>query len=162
MKKSDLLRFMNFWPPYIGSGVRVKRIAPDLRSIEVEMKLRFWNQNYVGTHFGGSLYAMTDPFYMLMLIENLGKNYVVWDKAAHIKFKSPGRGKVHTRFDLDVSQIAAIKAEADEKGRAEPHFIVRILNEDNELVAEVEKVLSVKTKESATSPTASHSNRNNG
>ena len=71
-----------FWPPFLGAGIRVKHIAPDMKAIDVEMKLRWWNANYVGTHFGGSLFAITDAFYMLMLMANLGNDYIVWDKAA--------------------------------------------------------------------------------
>ncbi|HRE31512.1 MAG TPA: DUF4442 domain-containing protein [Candidatus Berkiella sp.] len=77
MNKSFLLRLINFWPPYLGAGVRVKRMSKNMTHIKVEMNLRFWNKNYVNTHFGGSLYSMVDPFYMLMLMENLGKEYIV-------------------------------------------------------------------------------------
>jgi len=85
--------FMNVWPPFLGAGIRVTRLQPDWRAIDVEMKLRFWNANFVGTHYGGSLYSMTDPFYMLMLIENLGRDYIVWDKSASIRFPSRAKAK---------------------------------------------------------------------
>ncbi len=71
LRKEILLRFLNFWPPDLGAGIRIKKMAADITTIEVEMKLRFWNKNYVGTHFGGSLYYMADPFFMLILMENL-------------------------------------------------------------------------------------------
>ena len=91
-KKSHALRrWINFWPPFLGAGIRIQYIAPDMKSVDVEMKLHFWNANYVGTHFGGSLFAMTDPFYMLMLIANLGSDYIVWDKAATSATESRGR-----------------------------------------------------------------------
>ena len=111
MKKSLAFRLLRFWPPYLGAGVNVTFISPDFRKIKVEMKTRFWNKNYVGTHFGGSLYSMVDPFFMLMLMENLGKNYVVWDKAATIRFKKPGRGRVHAQFELMESEIEKIRDE---------------------------------------------------
>jgi len=78
-------RWINLWPPSLGAGIRVKHIAPDMKAVDVEVKLRWWNANYVGTHFGGSLFAMTDAFYMLMLMANLGRDYIVWDKAASIR-----------------------------------------------------------------------------
>jgi hypothetical protein len=146
MKKSSLLRLLSLWPPYLGAGVRVRRIAPDFRSIDVEMKLRFWNQNYVGVHFGGSLYAMTDPFIMLMLIENLGKDYVVWDKAASIRFRRPGKGRVRVRFELSQERLDEIRRQADELPKVEPVFQVAIVNDEGEVVAEVEKTLWVKRK----------------
>ncbi len=146
MKKSTLLRLMSFWPPYLGAGVRVTHIAPDFTSVSVEMRLRFWNRNYVGTHFGGSLYAMADPFLMLMLIENLGKDYIVWDKAATIRFKRPGRGTVRAHFRLEREQIESIRASADQNAKIEPEFRVQVLDESGAVVAEIEKVLYVRRK----------------
>ncbi len=64
---------MNVWPPFVGAGIRVRHIAPDFRSVTVDMRLRWSNRNYVGTHFGGSLYAMADPFLMVMLLHNSGR-----------------------------------------------------------------------------------------
>jgi Domain of unknown function (DUF4442) len=93
-----LRRWVNLWPPFLGAGIRVIRIAPDMKAVDVEMKLRWWNANYVGTHFGGSLYAMTDPFYMLMLMANLGCDYIVWDKAGSIRYRRPGRARCARNF----------------------------------------------------------------
>lgn len=100
LKKRNMRLYMNVWPPFVGAGIRVTRLDADWRAIDVEMKMRFWNSNYVGTHYGGSLYSMTDPFYMLMLIENLGRDYIVWDKAATIRFRKPGTGKMRAEFRL--------------------------------------------------------------
>jgi hypothetical protein len=94
---------LNVWPPFLGAGIRVNRFQPDWKGIEVEMKLRRWNSNYVGTHYGGSLYSMADPFYMLMLIENLGSDYIVWDKSATIRFKKPGKGRLPPRSAYPTS-----------------------------------------------------------
>ncbi|HUP56259.1 MAG TPA: DUF4442 domain-containing protein [Bdellovibrionota bacterium] len=149
MKKTSLLRLLNLWPPYLGAGIRVKRIAPDFRSIDVEMNLRFWNQNYVGVHFGGSLYAMTDPFIMLMLMENLGKDYIVWDKAASIRFRKPGKGRVRVRFELSQERLDEIRRQADELPKVEPVFQVQITGDAGEVIAEVEKTLWVKRKTEA-------------
>src|SRR3954471_228439 len=96
--KRNMRTVLNLYPPFLGAGIRVKRLDPDWRTIEVEMKLRRWNTNYVGSHYGGSLYSMTDPFYMLMLIENLGRDYIVWDKSATIRFRRPGKGTVVAKF----------------------------------------------------------------
>ncbi len=137
---------MSLWPPFLGAGIRVKTLAPDMREVIVEMRLRPWTKNYVGTHYGGSLYSMTDPFYMAMLIENLGSDYVVWDKAATIRFKRPGRGLVTAHFRLGQADLDRIKAEVAEKGRSQPTFQVLVKNEQDEVVAEVDKLLSVKPK----------------
>ena len=98
--KRHMRQLMNLWPPFLGAGIRVKRLQSDWKEIDVEMNLHFWNANFVGTHYGGSLYSMTDPFYMLMLIENLGRDYIVWDKSANIRFRKPGNGRVVARFRL--------------------------------------------------------------
>jgi hypothetical protein len=147
MKKTWLLRLINFWPPYLGSGVKVIHISPDVRSIEVRMDLKFWNRNYVGVHFGGSLYAMTDPFFMLMMMENLGSEYIVWDKAAAIRFRKPGKGRVYAKFSLAQEDIDSVKAAADNGPKAEPIFTVCVLDGAGDVVAEVEKTLYVRRKD---------------
>lgn len=142
--KRVMLRTINFWPPYLGAGIRVTYRNASLTAVDVEMKLRFWNRNYVGTHFGGSLYSMIDPFFMLMLIENLGPGYIVWDKAATIRFRKPGRGKVRAEFRLSDDQLARIRRDAAEGEKLEPAFLVQIKDEQGDLVAEVEKLLYVR------------------
>jgi len=150
--RSWLLRLMNLYPPFLGAGVRV-RPGADLSSFDVRMKLAFWNRNYVGTQFGGSLYSMCDPFYMLILLEALGPGYLVWDKAATIRFRRPGRGAVRAHFEIPPERIAEIRAAADRDGKVEPVLVARILDEQGELVAEVEKVLSVRRREEPRGPT---------
>jgi hypothetical protein len=142
-----LQRWVNIYPPYLGAGVRATRISDDFRSVEVEMPLRFYNRNYVGTHFGGSLYAMVDPFYMLMLINILGPDYIVWDKAATIRFKKPGKGVMKASFHLSEEQIAEIRAAADTQPKVEPQFQVVIKDAEGNVVAEVDKLLYVRKKD---------------
>lgn len=148
--RRHLLRLMSFWPPFLGAGIHLKRIDLDQREIEVEMKLRPWTKNLVGTHYGGSLYSMTDPFYMAILIECLGKDYVVWDKAATIRFKKPGTGKVTAKFRVEEADLDRIKAEVAANGRSQPTFQVMVKNEAGETVAEVDKLLSIKARSSRT------------
>ena len=142
-----LRRWINLWPPLLGAGIRVTHIAPDTRAIDVEMKLRFWNANYVGTHFGGSLFAMTDPFYMLMLMANLGRDYVVWDKAATIRYRKPGRGRVRAEFRLSDSQIGDVREKLKTMAKYEPVFVLEVKDEAGVVIAEVEKTLHVRKKE---------------
>ena len=142
-----LHRRINFYPPYLGAGVRVTSMSDDFRDIEVEMPLRFYNRNYVGTHFGGSLYSMVDPFYMLMLINILGPDYIVWDKAAAIRFKKPGKGIMKATFELTEAKITEIRAAAETQPKVEPQFQVLVRDEEGNVVAEVDKLLYVKKKE---------------
>lgn len=141
-----LKRWVNLYPPYLGAAVRVTYIANDFRRIEVEMPLRFYNRNYVGTHFGGSLYSMCDPFYMLMLINILGPDYIVWDKAATIRFKKPGKGVMKATFELTEEKIAEIRAAAEVQPKVEPQFQVLVKDAEDAVVAEIDKVLYIKKK----------------
>jgi acyl-coenzyme A thioesterase PaaI-like protein len=137
---------VSIWPPYLAAGIRVTRADPDLRVVEVEMRMWPWNRNYVGTHFGGSLFAMADPFFMIMLLERLGSGYVVWDKAGSIRFRRPGRGTVPARLEISPERVEEIRRAADATGKTEPTFTVAILDAKGEVVAEVEKLLSVRRR----------------
>ena len=141
-----LRRWINLWPPLLGAGIRIQHIAPDMRAVDVEMKLRFWNANYVGTHFGGSLFAMTDPFYMLMLMANLGRDYIVWDKAATIRYRKPGKGTVRAEFRLSDSQIDDIREKLKTLPKYEAVFSVEVKDRAGVVIAEVEKVIHVRKK----------------
>jgi len=137
---------LNIWPPYLGAGIRVKRLSPDWKEVDVEMKLRCWNSNYVGTHFGGSLYSMADPFFMLMLIANLGPEYIVWDKAASIRFRKPGRGTVFAHFRVTDDELAEIRTALKVEEKIDRVFHSEIKDESGTLIAEVEKVLNIRRK----------------
>jgi len=145
-KRRHMRLFLNLYPPLLGAGVRVRRLEPDWKAIDVEMKLRFWNANYVGTHFGGSLYSMTDPFYMLMLIENLGPDYIVWDKSAAIRFRRPGRSTVRCEFRLSDAQLNEIREKLQTQEKIEPTFLVEVRDKSGELIATIEKVLHIRNK----------------
>jgi len=144
--KRNMRTVLNLYPPFLGAGIRVKRLAPDWRAIEVEMKLRRWNSNYVGTHYGGSLYSMTDPFYMLMLIENLGRGYIVWDKSATIRFRRPGKGTVTANFNITELELEEIRHALKTEEKIERNFSVQVLDSEGKVVAEVDKVLHIRRK----------------
>ncbi|WP_022667846.1 DUF4442 domain-containing protein [Desulfospira joergensenii] len=141
---------MNIWPPYWGSGIFVERIAPDFKRLTVVMKMAWYNRNAVGTHFGGSLYAMTDPFFMLMLMGVLGPDYIVWDKSAAIDFIRPGKGRVRAEFFLTDRDIGRIRQETGSGEKFLPTYSVDIVDEDGEVVARVRKTLYVRKKENRT------------
>ncbi len=137
---------LNIYPPYVGAGIAVKCITADYREVTVQMKQRWYNLNYVRTHFGGSLYAMTDPFYMLMLIQNLGREFIVWDQAAAIDFVRPGRGTLTARFLLEPETLEKIRTDAMQQDIVHPEFTVEVRDEQGKLVARVEKTLYVRWK----------------
>ena len=135
---------MNLWPPFAGAGIRIQRIAPDWHEVDVGLRLGWLNRNARGVHFGGSLYAMTDPFYMLMLMQLLGPEYNVWDKAASIEFIRPGTGRLQARFRLSPVQVEAIRQATAHGERHLPEFTVDIVNEAGETVSRVRKTLYVR------------------
>jgi len=145
MKHPRLFRcIVNLWPPFLGAGIRVTRISKDWRGITVRLHMHALNRNYVGTHFGGSLFAMTDPFYMLMLMHLLGKGYRVWDKTATIEFVKPVRGAVSADFEIGRDRISEIvKRAADGEPHFEP-FSVDVKDRAGEVVARVHKTIYVR------------------
>jgi hypothetical protein len=148
MKLKRLLLFLwNYWPPFLGAGIKIVKCAPDYRHMKIRLKLRFWSSNYVGTQFGGSMFAMTDPFYMIMLLQNLGDEFIVWDKSASIKFIKPGRKDVFADFNLDQSTLELIKQRALSEGRYNWTTTVDIVDIDGEKIAQVEKTIYIRPKD---------------
>lgn len=146
LRQKFLEKAIRFYGPFLGAGVRPVEITKDYRFIKVEMPLTFYNRNYMGTQFGGSLYAMVDPWYMLMLIKNLGPGYIVWDKAATINFRKPGQGKVTAEFTLTQEKIDEIRGIVEENKKTDARFLVEIRDESGRLIADVEKVVYVRKK----------------
>ena len=110
------------------------------------MKLHWWNRNYVKTHFGGSLYSMCDPFFMIMLSKRLGRGYIVWDKAATVRFRRPGPGTVYARFHMPEEEVQRIRDLAEVEPTVEPTYTVDVVSEDGQVVAQVEKLLYIRRK----------------
>jgi len=144
MKASRLRLIMNIWFPFLFSGIRITKFSEDFRYVKVELRSRWYNKNYVGTHFGGSLFAMTDPFWMIMMLRNLGPGYVVWDKAGEIEFVAPGRSAVTAEFRLDPQEVAQVKAAADAGEKVLRWFAVDVVGTDGAVVARVRKQLFVR------------------
>src|SRR5450631_3218446 len=143
---NGMRRLFNWWPPFRGAGIRVREIAPDFRSATVELRMKPLNRNYVGTHFGGSLFAMTDPFFMIMMMKNLGPEYLVWDKQGTVRFLKPARGTVVARFRLPQERIEEAKAATQSGEKHEPKFVVEIVDAAGVIVADVEKTLYIRRK----------------
>jgi acyl-coenzyme A thioesterase PaaI-like protein len=137
---------VNWWLPYLFSGVRVLELADDWSSARVRLRLHWFNRNYVGTHFGGSLFAMSDPFWMLLIMNSLGREYVVWDKAAEIDFVSPGKGDVFAEFKLTEDRLEEIRRLTEDGGKALVWFENEVLAADGTVVAKVRKQLYVRRK----------------
>lgn len=145
-KPHVLKHFMSLYGPYFGAGIKVEHISMDFRYARVSMRLRWYNRNYVGTHFGGSLYSMTDPFFMLLIMNNLGTDYIVWDKQADIDFIKPGKGKVTAEFHLTESMLDDIQQHTAKGDKYLPTYPVLVKDEQGEVVAQVNKVIYIRKK----------------
>jgi acyl-coenzyme A thioesterase PaaI-like protein len=141
-----LMRLVSLYPPYLGAGVRVSHHKDDPTRITVRMGLHWWNRNLFGTQFGGSLYSMCDPHFVFIVMKNLGPLYVVWDKAAQIEFRRPGRGRVTAEFHVPQETLDGIRAAADRGEKVEPVLLVDVRADDGEIVARVTKRLWVRKK----------------
>lgn len=147
MTPSKLRFLLNYYfGPYIGAGVKIEEYSPDWRFARVSMKLRWYNRNAVNTHFGGSMYSMTDPHYMLMLMNILGKDYTVWDKHAEIDFIKPGEGKLTAEFVITDEMLQDIKDNTESGEKYLPEYLVEVKNAANEVVCEIKRTLYIKRR----------------
>ena len=144
MTPSRLRWLLRVWPPFVFSGIRVTHIADDWSHVRVELRERWYNRNYVGTHFGGSLFAMTDPFWMILLLRRLGPGYRVWDRAGEIEFVKPGRGTVVAQFVLDEATVESVRAATAGGDKHLQWFEAAITDADGEVVAKVRKQVYVR------------------
>ncbi len=137
----------NLFPAYWCTGARISYLADDFREIRIRLPLTWRTRNYVGTIFGGSMYAAVDPMYMMMLIQNLGDDYEVWDRSASIRFRKPGRGTLRARFLLPEEEIVDIRRTLEEESTTDRRYTVDLVGEEGEVHATVEKVVHVRKSE---------------
>lgn len=128
---------MNWYPMYFGTGGKILFWAHDHSELHIRLRLNPWTYNYVGTIFGGSLFAASDPFYMLMLLRGLGPDFVVWDKAAAIRFKRPGKQTLYAVFKVSASDREAIREEALAQGETTRDFLIQWVDKSGVVHAEI-------------------------
>ncbi len=141
------MRFINWYPPFLFSGIRVIDYADDFSRFRTRLKLTWYNRNLIGTAFGGSLYSMCDPFFMFIILIQLGEEYIVWDKHANIEFVKSGKGTVYAEFQLSSEEIAEIKTAVDRDGKGVFDFICEVRDGDANTVAKVRKGVYVRRKD---------------
>jgi len=146
--RTRLLRWgFNLFPAYLGTGGRITYIADDYREVRVELPLSWRTRNYVGTIFGGSMYAAVDPVYMIMLIKNLGPGCIVWDKAASIRFRKPGHTKLYAHFHMPPEELDAIRASLVPGGSIDRVYRVELTDRAGTVHAEIEKTIRILRRE---------------
>jgi acyl-coenzyme A thioesterase PaaI-like protein len=139
--------FMNFHPTYRGTGGWLTYIAANWREIRVKLPLSWQTRNYVGTIFGGSMYSAIDPIYMIMLINCLGDEYIVWDKAATIRFKKPGKSTLYAHFVITDEELVAIRAETAQNYSVDRIYMIELVDADGVAHATIEKTLYIRRKD---------------
>lgn len=146
-KKAWVMKLLlNIWPPMLFAGIRIKVLNSDYSYARVELRLKSWNKNAVGTHFGGSLYSMTDPFYMLMFKARLGNQYYVWDKSADIDYLKPGKGVITAEFAITDAMMAEVKQQTESGEKYLPSFPVYLKDQQGDLVAVVNRTMYIRRK----------------
>jgi len=146
IKARALRRVLNIWPPFLFAGIHVESWSDDWRHARVRLAMRWYSRNFVGTQFGGSLFAMTDPFWMIMTLQSLGTDYIVWDKAGEIEFVAPGREAVHAEFHLDDAVLDEIRAATAGGEKYLRWFETEVRTASGEIVARVRKQVYVRRK----------------
>jgi acyl-coenzyme A thioesterase PaaI-like protein len=146
MTPARFRRMVALWLPFLGAGIRVLEVSDDWRRVRVRLRRHWYNANYVGTHFGGSLFAMTDPFWMIMVMENLGRDYTVWDKAAEIEFIAATREDVFAEFVLDPVVVDRLREAAASGDKVLHWFEVEVRTAAGQVVARVRKQVYVRRK----------------
>ncbi len=145
-KFGKLIRHINWYPPFLGAGIRVASFRDDFTRFEVQLKKRWYNRNLFGTHFGGSLYMMCDPFFVFIVTMNLGSGYIVWDKSASIQFLRPARGTITGVFEISKGRLEEVRADVDARGKNTYHFEAELTDEAGEVVARATKEVYVRVK----------------
>jgi hypothetical protein len=145
--KSRIRRWaFNFFPVYRRIGARITYISGDLREIHVKLPLNWKTKNYVGTIFGGSMYAAVDPVYMIMFINLLGPEYIVWDKAAKIQFKQPGRSTLQAKFKIQKAELNYIRKTLKAQNKLDRAYKIELIDKHGTICAVVEKIIHFKKK----------------
>ncbi len=139
--------FMNWYPMYFGSGGRVLFISADWREVRVRLRRSLWTYNYVGTIFGGSMFSASDPFYMLILMRNLGKDFIVWDKSASIRFKKPGKTTLYAHFAVNEQVLSEISEKVAYSGEVDYTFVVYWKDKTGQVHAEIERTVYIADRE---------------
>ena len=139
--------FVNVMPCIWGGGGRVIFTAEDYTRLTVRLKLRWRTRNIMGTIYGGSMYASTDPFYMLMLMEILGKNYVVWDKGCTIRFKRPAKETIYAHFNITPEMLTQVREQVEKDGETTVTWPLAYQNEAGVVFVEFDKVVYIAKKE---------------
>ncbi|RKF17844.1 DUF4442 domain-containing protein [Alginatibacterium sediminis] len=152
LKANSARRLLNLWPPFWGAGIQIKSLSQDFLTCRVELSFRWWNKNANRSQFGGSMFAMTDPIYPLMMMGLLGPKYLVCDSSASVEFKKPGMGRLSADFQLDHETVDAIRSELELGEKYVHNFEIDVRDETGLVVATVSRQVYMRLKRKYRTP----------
>lgn len=142
--KSRLTRILfNYFPIFWSTGAKITYLATDFKEIHIKLPLSWRTRNYVGTIFGGSMFSATDVLYFLLVLKNLGEDYIVWDKASCIRFKKPGKGTLYTKAVLSDEEIELMKTELLNTDKIDRVYFLDLIDETGDICASIEKTIHI-------------------
>jgi len=141
---------MSLWAPNFFSGIRVRRFSEDWTHATVELHVNRFTRNYVGTAFGGSMSAMTDPYYFMLVMHQLGRDYVVWDTRGEIELIKPGRGVLTAEFHVSPERVTEIRERAHGGAKVLEWFETVITDRGGDTVAKVRREVYIREKKRVT------------
>ncbi len=144
--KNILFKLWNFWPPFLGAGIKIEKVSDDMMSVRIRLKRRFWNRNLVGTAYGGSIYSMVDPFYMAMLLNHLKKEFIIWDKSSFVRFRKPGTTDLIADFELTQKDLDDIRERMKTEEKFDWERMVYVKDPEGNIIAEVNKIINIRKK----------------
>jgi hypothetical protein len=147
IKPANIYKYgFNWSPMYRRTTAKLIEVSDDLHYVKIRLKLNWKNRNYAGSMFGGSMLSATDPIYMIQLIQILGNDYVVWDKAVTAKYKRPGKGTIYGEFAFTPEEIEDIKLQVKTKQQVDLEKTMQLVNAKAEIIAEFSKTIYVAEK----------------
>ena len=146
--KSRLTRILfNYFPMFWSTGAKMTYLAADFKEIHIKLPLSWRTRNYVGTIFGGSMFSATDVLYFLLVVKNIGEDYIVWDKASSIRFKKPGKGTLYTKAVISDEEIEIIKTELLNIDKIDRVYYLDLIDEAGDICASIEKTIHIQNKQ---------------
>jgi acyl-coenzyme A thioesterase PaaI-like protein len=147
VKVSTIYKYgFNWSPMYKRTTAKLIKVSDDLHYVKIRLKLNWKNRNYAGSIFGGSMLAATDPIYMIQLIQILGDDYVVWDKAVEAKYKKPAKSTIYGEFIFTTEEVDTIKQNVVVNKETDITKTMNLVDENENIIATFNKTLYIADK----------------
>ena len=141
---------LNLWIPFIFNRIKIIDISNDFRSIDVCLKLSFWNRNPGKAIWGGAIFSAADSFYPIMLKQNAlinGMQTQFFTKSTHVSYLKEAKTKLIFNFNLTEKEVVnMVKALKAEKKYQEWHTVYGVDDFGNKCVkVKIQPYLRIRT-----------------